>query len=212
MRLIPKACTNNNKPLIPNIPIQQKLFLWHLKEISCSNGTLNDSCGPYSDVLVFSISYLLGGICINILMVAGVVWNRGFFVIPWMIYQLSLSLMLILGPFFVLYYNVPDWNRYEIRNGVVNDYPERWQNMTMIAPNLSGILCLYILCHGILVFQEMTKKEQPKVEPKEPKPSIYGGPQITVYATHPDPRQSVISTTNLTEPSAPPKIIEWCVF
>lgn len=182
-------------------------FNYKFKELSCSNKTANATCGAMSDALVFSIGYLLGGIVINLFMAASVVWNRGLFFVPWLIYQLCLSTILIIGPFLVLYYNVPDWNRYEKRNGIVNDYPERWQKLIMIIPNLFGILCLYIWVHGILVFEELTKKEEPQVEPKEePKPPIYGGPQITVYTT--SPIAPLHSTTPLPEPSAPPKIID----
>ena len=181
-----------------------------LKELSCPNKTANATCGPMRDVLIFSVCYLLLGILVNILMAAAVVWNRSFFCIPWLVYQLIMSFMLIIGPFILLYYNVPDWNRVEKRNGIVADYPERWQNLVMIVPNLFGILCLYIFCHGMLVMEEMKPKEEPKVEPKkeepkeEPKPSIYGAPQITVYAgpaIPPSPAKSPL-------PSAPPKVVD----
>ena len=76
----------------------------------------------------------------NIMMIVGIVWSQKLFCIPWMVYQASMSFNLILGPFLLLYYNVPNMNRYEIRNGVVDDYPERWQIVTMIVPNLLGIL------------------------------------------------------------------------
>ena len=180
------------------------------KELSCPNKTANATCGPMRDVLIFSVCYLLFGILANILMAAAVVWNRSLFCIPWLVYQLIMSLMLIIGPFVLLYYNVPDWNRYEKRNGIVADYPERWQNLVMIVPNLFGILCLYIFCHGMLVMEEMKPKEDPKVEPEkpkeEPKPSIYGAPNIIVYAGSampPSPEKSP-----LPEPSIPPKIVD----
>ena len=142
-------------------------------------------------------------------MAAAVVWNRSLLCIPWMIYQFIMSLTLIIGPFVLLYYNVPDWNRYEKRNGIVADYPERGQNLAMIVPNLFGILCLYVFCHGMLVMEEM--KPKPKVEPEkekpkeeEPKTSIYGAPQITVYAGSPMPPSPAKSPI----PTAPPKVVD----
>ena len=177
--------------------------------MSCSNQTPDTSCGPISDTLVVTIIFLLAGIVINIVMVLGVVWKRCYLFIPWLFYQFSLSLILIIGPFLLLYINVPDWNRYEKRNGVLNDYPERWQKLIMIIPNVFGILCLYILCHGMLVMEEVGKKEEKKVKPKEEEkpPPVYGGPNITVY-THAVPTAPPPAPTPQPEPSAPVKIID----
>ena len=177
-----------------------------LKELSCQNQTTETSCGHIIDTLVFAIIFLLAGIVINILMVLAVVWKRSYLIIPWLVYQLSLSLIMIVGPFLLLYILVPDWNRYEKRNEVLNDYPERWQKLVMIIPNGFGILFLYILCHGGLVMQELGKKEAKKVQPKkeELKHPIYGAPNITVY-THAAP--FAVPSVPTPEPSAPPKVI-----
>ena len=188
-----------------------------LKELSCPNQALNVTCGPMKDLLVFSVCYHLIGVVFNVLMIAGITWEKRAFCIPWLVYQISMSLILIMGPFLLLYYNVPDMNRYEIRNGIVDDYPERWQKVTMIVPNLLGILCLYIFCHGALVFGDLGPKPVEPEEPKkeEPKPPNYGGNVFVINTAHtPVPpespkKASVISVPEVQlVPSAPAKIVD----
>ena len=188
-----------------------------LKELSCPNQALNTTCGPMKDLLVFSVCYHLVGVVINVLMIAGIIWDKRTICIPWLVYQISMCLILIVGPFLLLYYNVPDWNRYEIRNGIVNDYPERWQPVAMIVPNLLGILCLYIFCHGMLVFGDLGPKPVDPDPPKEePKPSVFGGNVFVINAAgtpvppdSPEKKSSVGSAPIVQVlPSAPPKEVD----
>lgn len=140
---------------------------------------------------------------------------------PWLFYQLVLSVIFIFGPFLLLYINVPDWNRLENRNGVIKDYPERWQKLVMIVPTVFGILSLYVLIHGKLAMEEIReekrkKKTDPeKMDTKKQQP-VYGAPNITVI-TAPSPahyRERVSEERKpsepppLPEPSAPPKVID----
>ena len=178
------------------------------------------TCGPMKDLLVFSVCYHLVGVVINVLMIAGIVWDKKPMCIPWLVYQLTMSLILILGPFLLLYYNVPDWNRYEIRNGIVDDYPERWQKITMIVPNLLGILCLYIFCHRALVYEDLGPKPvEPEPEPEPPKEEtneIKNGGNVFVINCGPTPvppespkKASVVTVPEVQlVPSAPPKIVD----
>ena len=148
--------------------------------MSCPQQASNVTCGPIKDLFVISVGYHLVGVVMNIMMIVGIVWSQRLFCIPWLGYQASMSFVLILGPFLLLYYNVPNMNRYEIRNGVVDDYPERWQIVTMIVPNLLGILCLYIFCHGALVVGELGAKT---VKPKAKTSNVSNARNVFVINT-----------------------------
>ena len=151
-----------------------------MKELSCPQQASNVTCGPMKDLFVISVGYHLVGVVMNIMMIVGIVWAQKLFCIPWLGYQATMSFILILGPFLLLYYNVPNMNRYEIRNGVVDDYPERWQTVTMIVPNLLGILCLYIFCHGALVVGELGAKT---VKPKAKTSDVSNARNVFVINT-----------------------------
>ena len=191
-----------------------------MKELSCPKQALNVTCEPMKDLLIFSVCYHLVGVVINVVMITGIIWDKTMFCIPWLVYQITMSLILILGPFLLLYYNVPDMNRNEIRNGIVDDYPERWQKITMIVPNLLGIVCLYIFCHGALVVGDLgPEPEEPEPEPEPPKEEpkeIQNGGNVFVINCGPSPvppdspkKASVVTVPEVQLiPSAPPKVVD----